>query len=62
MVENGFEIFVTIDGNLPYQQNLKRLPLTIFIRTGVDNRKETLATLIPTLLDKPDFSLSVMER
>ncbi len=30
MIENGFEIFVTVDRNLPYQQHVKRLPLTIF--------------------------------
>ncbi len=52
MVEDSFEIFVTIDGNLPYQQNLERLPLTIFILSGVDNRRETLAKLIPKLFDR----------
>ena len=29
MVEDHFELFITVDQNLPYQQNLYRLPLTI---------------------------------
>jgi len=52
MIENNFEIFVTVDSNLPYQQNLERLPLTIFILSAPDNRRETLAKLIPKLFDR----------
>ncbi len=50
MIEEKFELFVTVDRNLPYQQNLERLPLTIFILCAVDNRIETLKLLIPKLL------------
>lgn len=32
MVENSFQIFVTVDRGLQYQQNLKNLPLTISVR------------------------------
>jgi hypothetical protein len=52
MIEDKFELFVTIDRNLPYQQNLERLPLTIFILRALDNRIETLRLLIPKLLDR----------
>lgn len=52
MVENGFELFVTVDRNLPYQQNLNRLPLTIFVLCAVNNRRETLARLIPKLFER----------
>lgn len=52
MVDNGFGIFVTVDRNLPYQQNLQRLPLTIFVLCAVNNRRETLANLIPKLFDR----------
>ena len=31
MIENNFGLFVTVDQNLPYQQNLQRLALTIFV-------------------------------
>lgn len=49
MVEEHFEIFVTVDRNLSYQQNLERLPLTIFVLCAINNRRETLALLIPKL-------------
>jgi len=52
MVENGFDFLVTVDRNLPYQQNLERLPLTVFVLCAFDNRRETLARLIPKLFDK----------
>jgi len=49
MVTAEFEIFVTVDRNLPYQQNLERLPLTIFVLCAFNNRRETLKALIPKL-------------
>jgi hypothetical protein len=49
MVDDGFELFVTVDQNLPYEQNVERLPLAICVLCGVDNRRETLAKLIPKL-------------
>ena len=49
MVADGVEAFVTVDRNLPYQQNLQRLPLTVFVLRAVNNRRETLALLIPKL-------------
>jgi hypothetical protein len=52
MVDDGFDFFVTVDRNLPYQQNLERLPLTIFILCAANNRLETLAELIPKLFDR----------
>ena len=52
MVEDGFDILVTVDRNLPYQQNLERIPLTILVLCAFDNRRETLAKLIPNLFDK----------
>ena len=52
MTENSFRFFVTVDRNLPYQQNLKRLSLTIFVLCAVDNRRETLQKLIPKLFER----------
>ena len=54
MVADEFEIFVTVDRNLSYQQNLERLPLTIFVLCAFDNRRETLKQLIPKLIDRLD--------
>ncbi len=52
MIANEFEIFVTVDRNLPYQQNLERLALTISVLCAHDNRKETLSLLIPKLFER----------
>jgi len=52
MIENNFELFVTVDRNLPYQQNLTRLPLTIFILCAINNRLETLQKLIPKIFER----------
>ncbi len=52
MGEDNFELFVTVDRNLQYQQNLDRLPLTIFVLCAADNRRETLAELIPKLFER----------
>jgi len=47
MTDDQFDLFVTADRNLPYQQNLERLTLTIFVLCASDNRLETLRLLIP---------------
>ena len=50
MVEHGFEAFLTVDRNLPYQQNLERLPITVFVLCAVNNQLVTLQALVPKLL------------
>lgn len=52
MLADGFEVFITVDRNLPYQQNIADIPLTIFVLCASDNRRETLQLLIPSLLEK----------
>ena len=52
MIEAGFDILVTVDQNLPYQQNLDRLEITIVVLASVNNRRETLALLIPKFFDR----------
>jgi len=52
MIADGFEIFVTVDRNLPYQQNLERLPIVIFVLYAANNRRETLNLLIPKLFNR----------
>ncbi len=52
LIEDNFEAFVTVDRNLPYQQNTERLPLTIFVLCAKDNRRETLAALIPKIFER----------
>ncbi len=52
MANDNFECFITIDRNLPYQQNLKQLPVTIFVLCAKDNRLSTLQELLPKLFDR----------
>ena len=52
MTENNFELFVTVDRNLPYQQNLEGLTLTIVVLCAHDNTRETLRLLIPKIFER----------
>jgi len=52
IIENNFEIFVTVDRKLPYQQNLQRLPFTIMVLCAVNNRRDTLQKLVPAIFEK----------
>ncbi|HQS25171.1 MAG: hypothetical protein B7Y11_14045 [Sphingobacteriia bacterium 24-36-13] len=42
MIDDGFELFVTADQNLQYQQRIEKLPVTIAVLKGSDNRLTTL--------------------
>lgn len=46
----GFEVLITVDQNLTYQQNLKTLPLAILILIAARNKYELLAPLVPQAL------------
>jgi hypothetical protein len=52
MTGDGFDLFVTIDRNMPYQQNLTKLPLTIFVLCAKDSTRETLQALIPKIFKR----------
>ncbi len=46
----AFDVFVTIDGNLSYQQNLKGVNLAIIVLRAPDNTIESLRPLAPAIL------------
>ena len=48
--EAGFDIFVTGDQNLEYQQNLARSPLRVVVLAAPTNALEDLLPLVPRLL------------
>ncbi|MEJ7682288.1 MAG: DUF5615 family PIN-like protein [Segetibacter sp.] len=52
MTENNFTLFITVDRNLPYQQNLTRLTLTIIVLRAKDNTRKTLRLLIPKIFER----------
>jgi len=45
-----FDVFITIDNNLRYQQNLKTIQLVIVVLNATDSKLETLRPLIPSVL------------
>lgn len=46
----GFEVFVTADQNLQFQQNLSGSPLRVIVLAGRSNAIEDLVPLVPALL------------
>ena len=46
MTFEGFDIFITLDKNLQYQQNIKRFSIQIIILNASDSRYQTLQPLI----------------
>jgi hypothetical protein len=45
-----FDAFVTVDRNLPFQQNLSLLPIRVVVLVARSNRLERLKRLLPKLL------------
>jgi hypothetical protein len=51
MVLYNFDALLTTDKNLPFQQNLARFPLLVFVLKAPNTKLETLQPLITILLD-----------
>ena len=45
-----FDVFVSMDGNLEFQQNISALPIAVLIIQAVSNRMEHLTPLVPAIL------------
>lgn len=48
-IEHHFDVFITFDRNLQYQQNLKKYPISVFVLNANDNTYPTLSVLIPKI-------------
>ena len=44
------DVFLTMDGNLEFQQNLATLPIAVLVVEAVSNRMEYLLPLVPDIL------------
>jgi hypothetical protein len=44
-----FDAFITVDKNLPCQQNLNKLPLTVIVLESMSNELASLLPLVPAL-------------
>lgn len=48
--QSTVQVFITVDGNLEYQQNLRRISLSLIVLKAPDNTIETLRPLAPRIL------------
>lgn len=51
LAQAEFDVFVTVDRNLPYQQNLPRYDLAVVVLRAKSNRLADLQLLVPELLN-----------
>jgi hypothetical protein len=47
-----FDAFITVDKNLPFQQNLAALPIAIVVLDALSNELPVLLPLVPELLNQ----------
>ncbi|MBO0696816.1 MAG: hypothetical protein J2P46_00340 [Zavarzinella sp.] len=47
MLANGFEVFVTVDRNMPFQQNIAASGVAVLVLVGTSNRVADLLPVIP---------------
>src|SRR5437660_9119169 len=45
-VDAGFDVLLTADRSLPYQQNLRKIGISVIVLTGVRNRIQDLRFLV----------------
>jgi predicted nuclease of predicted toxin-antitoxin system len=45
-----FDVFITVDKNLPFQQNLAALPIALIVLDSLSNELSALLPLVPALL------------
>jgi len=49
MLNEGFEVLLTFDRNLQYQQNFTKYPIAVFVLNAEDNAYLTLKPLVPKI-------------
>lgn len=49
MEADGFDVLITFDKNLRYQQNFKRYSIPVFVLNASDNSYLTLTKLVPQI-------------
>ncbi|ARQ00174.1 DUF5615 family PIN-like protein [Pseudorhodoplanes sinuspersici] len=51
LAANRFDVFITLDSNLPYQQTIGRLQIAVALLRPKTSRLSDIRSLIPELLD-----------
>jgi predicted nuclease of predicted toxin-antitoxin system len=54
LAASRFDVFVTMDRNLEYQQNVANLPIAVIVVQAVSNRLRDLEPKVPALLRELD--------
>ncbi len=49
LAAHDFDALITVDKNLPYQQNLTSLPVAVIVLDAVSNELPALLPLVPAL-------------
>ena len=47
-----FDLFLSADQNIEYQQNLRDLPMTVVVLVAANNRLDTLRPFLPEVLER----------
>jgi hypothetical protein len=50
MVAHGFEVFVTVDRNIPFQQNIAASGIAVVVLVAASNRIGDLLPVVPAAL------------
>jgi hypothetical protein len=54
LAANDFDVLITADQNIEFQQNLEALPLAVLVLVADSNRLESLEPLVPRILEGLD--------
>jgi hypothetical protein len=54
LASEHFDVFVTVDRSLPFQQNLATFPIAVIVLQPKTNRLADLRSLVPSLLSAID--------
>jgi hypothetical protein len=50
LAENGFDVFLTVDRNLSFQQHIPKFKIAVLVIRSRSNRLEDLMPLVPQIL------------
>lgn len=51
MIENGFDVLLTFDKNLQYQQNFDNYPISVIVLVARINQYEVLKNMVPQVIN-----------
>ncbi len=55
IAENEFDVFITVDQGIQYQQNISERDIAIIVLAAITNGIDDLRKLVPELLNHLDF-------